>query len=76
MGKHSSDVWNLLPLCLMWFVGRECTWHTFEDLDSSRTQLLATFSRTFHWSSVWGFTEKNFFFLMSNVKDYSCTQGV
>ena len=46
----------------MWFVGRECTWHTFEDLDSSRTQLLATFSRTFHWSSVWGFTEKNFFF--------------
>ena len=30
--KHSSDIWNLVPLCLMWTVWRERNRLTFEDL--------------------------------------------
>ena len=40
-GKHSSKVWNLAPLCLMWCIWRERNWHTFEDRDKSDDQLLA-----------------------------------
>ena len=50
LGIHSSDVHNLVNLCLMWMVWQECNRHMFEDLKSSRTQLLAMFSsRLFHW---------------------------
>ena len=50
LGIHSSNVYNLVHLCLMWMVWQECNRRTFEDLKSSRTQLLATFSsRLFHW---------------------------
>ena len=33
--KHSSDIWNLVPLCLMWCVLKELNKHTFEDVESS-----------------------------------------
>jgi hypothetical protein len=29
-GKHSLDVWNLVPLCLMWTVWRDCNGRTFK----------------------------------------------
>ena len=32
-GKHNSEVWNLVPLCLMWTVWRERNRRTFEDED-------------------------------------------
>ena len=34
LGKHLSNVWNLVPLCLMWCIWRECNRRTFEDVDS------------------------------------------
>jgi hypothetical protein len=33
VGNHSSDIWNLVPLCLMWLLSRERNCHTFEDVD-------------------------------------------
>jgi hypothetical protein len=59
LGKHSSDIWNLVPICLLWTVWREPNRRMFEDLESSRTQFLALFSSTlFHWSCVWGFLDR------------------
>ena len=43
-GKHSSSIWNLAPLCLMWCLWRERNWRTFEDMESSGDQLLASFN--------------------------------
>ena len=34
LGKHSSQVWNLVPLCILWCIWKERNWLTFEDLDS------------------------------------------
>ena len=59
MGKHSSDIWNLVMLCLMWIVWLEHNRCTFEDLGSTRDQLLASFVGTlFNWSCAWGFTSR------------------
>ena len=35
LGKHSSSIWNLVSLCLMWCIWRERNRQTFEDLDRS-----------------------------------------
>ena len=35
LGKHSSHIWNLVLLCLMWCIWRECNRRTFEDLERS-----------------------------------------
>ena len=59
-GKHSSRVWNLAPLCLMWCIWRERNWRTFEDRDKSDDQLLAYFSGSlFDWSRAWGLTSSD-----------------
>ena len=29
--KHSSNIWNMVPACLMWLIWRECNNRTFED---------------------------------------------
>ena len=34
-GKHSSEVWNLVPLCLMWSLWQERNRRIFEDLEKS-----------------------------------------
>ena len=55
--KHLSSIWNLAWLCLMWCLWRERNWRTFEDMDSSDDQLLASFSGSlFDWSRAWGLT--------------------
>ena len=57
LGKHSSSIWNLAPLCLTWCLWRERNRRTFEDMDSSDDQLLASFSGSlFDWSRAWGLT--------------------
>ena len=57
LGRHSSDIWNLAPLCLMWIIWKERNQHTFEDVSSSDRQLLEGFTLTlFDWSRAWGFT--------------------
>ena len=56
-GKHSSSIWNLAPLCLMWCLWRDRNKRTFEDMDSLDDQLLASFSGSlFDWSRAWGLT--------------------
>ena len=56
-GKHSSSNWNLVLLCLMWCIWRERNWRTFEDMESSDDQLLASFSSSlFDWFRAWGLT--------------------
>ena len=47
LGKHSSNIWNLVPLCLMWCIWKERNWWTFEDLDRSDDQLLDFFTCSF-----------------------------
>ena len=55
--KHSSQIWNLVPLCILWCIWQERNWQTFEDLDSSDDLMLASFSGTlFDWSQAWGLT--------------------
>ena len=60
LGKHSSQIWNLVPLCILWFIWKERNRRTFEDLDSSSDQMLASFSGTlFDWSRAWGLTSSD-----------------
>ena len=57
LGKHSSQIWNLVPLCILWCIWKERNWRTFEDLHSSDDRILASFSGTlFDWSRAWGLT--------------------
>ena len=55
-GKHSSDVWNIVPLCLMWTIWREPNQRTFEDLASSENQFSEYFVSLFERSHAWGLT--------------------
>ncbi|KAK9988965.1 hypothetical protein SO802_029204 [Lithocarpus litseifolius] len=60
LGKHSSQVWNLVPSCILWCIWTERNRRTFEDLDSSGDQLLANFCGTFFdWSRAWGLTSSD-----------------
>ena len=57
LGKHASDIWNLIPLCLMWIVWLESNRWSFEDTSSSDSQLRDSFAvMLFDWSRVRGFT--------------------
>ena len=44
--KHSSQIWNLVPLCILWCIWKERNRRTFEDLNSFGDQMLASFSGT------------------------------
>ena len=60
LGKHSSYIWNLVPLCLMWCIWRERNRWTVEDLNRSEDQLLALFSGSlFDWGRAWGLTSSD-----------------
>ena len=57
LGQHSSDIWNLIPLCLMWIVWKEGNRLIFEAVTSSDSKLLDGFALTlFDWFRAWGFT--------------------
>ena len=60
LGKHSSQIWNLVPLCILWCIWKERNRRTFKDLDSSNDQMLASFSGTlFDWSRAWRLTSSD-----------------
>jgi hypothetical protein len=55
LGRHSSDIWNLVPACLMWTVWKERNQRTFEDTTRAEYQILEGFILTlFDWSKAWG----------------------
>ena len=58
LGKHSSDIWDLVPGCLMWTIWSERNWRAFEDEEKTVFQLLELCQRTlFDWSRCWGFSD-------------------
>ena len=58
LGKHSSDIWDLVPGCLMWTIWTERNWQSFEDEGKTVVQLLEICLQTlFDWSRCWGFTD-------------------
>ena len=57
LGRHSLDIWNMVPICLVWTIWKECNQCTFEDVSRLDNQLLEGFIQTlFDWSRAWGFT--------------------
>uniref|UniRef100_A0A2N9GZQ1 Reverse transcriptase domain-containing protein n=1 Tax=Fagus sylvatica TaxID=28930 RepID=A0A2N9GZQ1_FAGSY len=57
LGRHSSDIWNIVPVCLMWTIWKERNHRTFEDVSKLDSQILEGFILTlFDWSRAWGFT--------------------
>ena len=57
LGRHSLDIWNMVPICLMWTIWKERNQRTFEDVSRSDKQVLESFTLTlFDWSRTWGFT--------------------
>ena len=58
LGKHNSDIWNLVPGCLMWPIWTEQNWRSFENTGKSVVQLLELCQQTlFDWSRCWGLSD-------------------
>ena len=58
LGKHDSDIWNLIPGCLMWTIWMERNCRSFEDSEKSLVELIGLCQiNLFDWSRCWGFTE-------------------
>ena len=73
LGKHSSNVWNLVPHCVMCIIWRERNNSIFEDSVLSGDKLLELFATAlFDWSRAWGFTPSKSILLFLNSL-FSCT---
>ena len=56
--KHSSDIWDLVPGCLMWTIWTAQNRRSFEDEEKTVVQLLEYCQRTlFDWSHCWGYSD-------------------
>lgn len=63
LGKHLSDIWNLVQLCLMWLLWRGHNCRTFGDIEHCMTELEATvFLVLFLSGIVCGLHAKHFYF--------------
>ena len=59
--KHNSDIWNLVPGCLMWIVWLERNRWSFEDKKKTLDELKLLCHRSLlEWSRCWGFTDCSF----------------
>ena len=57
LGAYSSNVWNMVPVSLMWLFWKEGNARTFEDIERSIDLFKSLLARTlFEWSCIWGFT--------------------
>ena len=60
LGKHSLNVWDLVPGCLMWTIWIERNRRSFEDEGKTVVQLLEFCQRTlFDWSCYWGYLDSS-----------------
>ena len=58
LGKHNSEIWNLVPGCLMWIVWLERNRRSFEDKEKTLEELKILCQLSLmKWSQCWGFTE-------------------
>ena len=58
LGKHSFDIWNLVPGCLLWTIWTKQNQRSFEDERKTVVQLLKCCQRSiFDWSRCWGFSD-------------------
>ena len=59
LGKHSSNIWNMVLACLIRLIWRERNNRTFEDIVRSIDLLKPILVGTlFKWSKIWGFTQR------------------
>ena len=57
LGKHSSNIWNMVLACLMCLIWQERNNRTFEDIVRSAELLKPILVGTlFQWARIWGFT--------------------
>ena len=62
LGNYTSNVWNMVPMCLMWLVWKERNAQTFKDTERPIDLLKTLLARTlFEWSRIWRLT---FYFLV------------
>ena len=47
LGKFNSDIWIMVPGCLMWIVWTERNWRSFENTEKSLVQLQALCRRLY-----------------------------
>ena len=60
LGKHNSNIWNLILGCLMWIVWLEQNHRTFENMEKMLDELKVICQRSlFEWSRCWGFTDSS-----------------
>ena len=53
LGKFSSNVWNMVPACLMRLIWRECNSCTFDDIERLEDLVKSLLARTlFEWSHI------------------------
>ena len=58
LGKFNSDIWNMVPSCLMCIVWTDKNPRSFENTDKSLVQLQTLCQKTlFDWSRCWGFSD-------------------
>ena len=57
LGKVHSKIWNMVPLCLLWTLGREWNSRIFENSECMDSQLQELFSNTLYdWAIAWGYS--------------------
>ena len=60
LGKHNSNIWNLIPGCLMWIVWLERNHHSFENMEKTLDELKILCQHSlFEWARCWGFTDSS-----------------
>ena len=60
LGKHNSNIGNLIPRYLMWIVWLERNRHSFENMEKTLDELKVLCQcNLFEWSCCWGFTDSS-----------------
>ncbi len=61
LGKNQSQIWNLIPSCIIWTLWRERNNRTFENVERTDSQFNELFSNTLYdWAIVWGYSSSTY----------------